>query len=100
MALRERANHENVAQSGSIPIGRVANLVGDIPLPAFSGLASRLASVIADGLLPLDSDCPANVTWPRRWDSPGRPDQGLRKPLREAGYAAARQGSGHLDAGL
>ena len=34
--------------SGSIPTGRVANLVGDVPSPAFSGLATRLASVIAD----------------------------------------------------
>ncbi|MFT4218865.1 MAG: hypothetical protein QM619_17040 [Micropruina sp.] len=58
--------------SGTIPVGRLATLIGRVPAPAFSGLATRLASLIADGLLPLGQRCPANAIWRRRSGSPGR----------------------------
>lgn len=80
--------------SGSIPTGRVANLVGAVPSPAFSGLATRLASVIADGLLPLDQRLPSERDLATALGLSRTTVTRAYGMLREAGYAAARQGSG------
>ena len=80
--------------SGSIPIGRVANLIGEISSPAFSGLAGRLASVIADGLLPLDQRLPSERDLAAALGLSRTTVTRAYAMLREAGYAAARQGSG------
>ena len=80
--------------SGSIPTSRVANLVGDVPSPAFSGLATRLASVIADGLLPLDQRLPSERDLATALGLSRTTVTRAYGMLREAGYAAARQGSG------
>ncbi len=80
--------------NGAIPVGRVANLVGDVPAPAFSGLAARLASVIADGLLPLGQRLPSERDLAAALGLSRTTVTRSYGLLREAGYAAARQGSG------
>lgn len=80
--------------SGTIPVSRVANLVGDVPPPAFSGLAARLASVIADGLLPLGQRLPSERDLAAALGLSRTTVTRSYGLLREAGYAAARQGSG------
>lgn len=80
--------------SGAIPVNRVANLVGELPPPAFSGLAARLASVIADGLLPLGQRLPSERDLAAALGLSRTTVTRAYGALREAGYAAARQGSG------
>ncbi|MFT4296128.1 MAG: PLP-dependent aminotransferase family protein [Micropruina sp.] len=80
--------------SGSIPVGRVASLVGEVPSPAFNGLASRLASLIADGLLPLGLRLPSERDLASALGLSRTTVTRAYGVLREAGYAGARQGSG------
>ena len=80
--------------SGSISLGRLANLVGELPPPAFSGLASRLASLIADGLLPLGRRLPSERDLAATLGLSRTTVTRAYGLLRDAGYAAARQGAG------
>lgn len=80
--------------TGTIPVGRVASLAGDLPAPAFSGLATRLASVIADGLLPLGQRLPSERELASALGLSRTTVTRAYGLLRDAGYAAARQGSG------
>ena len=80
--------------SGRIPAGRVATLVGTVPSPAFAGLASALARLIADGRLPLGLRLPSERDLAEALRLSRTTITRAYAMLREAGYAVARQGSG------
>lgn len=80
--------------SGTIPVARLSNLVGEFPSPAFSGLAARLASVIADGMLPVGQRLPSERDLASALGLSRTTVTRAYGTLREAGYAVARQGAG------
>ena len=77
-----------------IPASRVATLAGTVPSPAFAGLASALARLIADGRLPLGLRLPSERDLAAAMGLSRTTITRAYALLREAGYAAARQGSG------
>ena len=80
--------------SGTIPAGRVATLAGEPGTPAFAWLASTLATLIADGRLPLGQRLPSERDLASALGLSRTTVTRAYGALREAGYAAARQGSG------
>ena len=72
----------------------MASLVGEIPTPAFAGLASALARLIADGRLPLGLRLPSERDLALALGLSRTTVTRAYATLREAGYAAARQGAG------
>ncbi len=80
--------------SGTIPAGRVAGLAGEPTTPAFAWLASRLATLIADGRLPLGQRLPSERDLAAALGLSRTTVTRAYGALREAGYAAARQGAG------
>ncbi len=80
--------------SGRFRPGRVATLVGEVPSPAFEGLARSLARLIADGRLPLGLRLPSERELATALGLSRTTVTRAYTVLREAGYAIARQGSG------
>ena len=80
--------------TGVIPAARVATLVGTVPAPAFAGLASALARLIADGRLPLGLRLPSERDLADALGLSRTTVTRAYATLREAGYAVARQGAG------
>ncbi|MBK8447747.1 MAG: PLP-dependent aminotransferase family protein [Micropruina sp.] len=78
----------------AISAGRLALLVGDLPSPAFAGLASALARLIADGRLSPGLRLPSERELAAALGLSRTTVTRAYSTLREAGYAAARQGSG------
>jgi len=80
--------------SSVISAGRVAILVGEVPSPAFAGLASALARLIADGRVPLGQRLPSERDLASALSLSRTTITRAYATLRDAGYAAARQGAG------
>lgn len=80
--------------SGAISTSRIATLVGEVPSPAFEGLARSLARLIADGRLPLGLRLPSERELATALGLSRTTVTRAYTVLREAGYAIARQGSG------
>lgn len=77
-----------------IPARRLATLVGTVSSPAFSGLASALARLIADGRLPLAAKLPSERELAGALGLSRTTITRAYSALVEAGYAVARQGAG------
>ena len=80
--------------SSTVSAGRLATLVGTVPSPAFAGLASALARLIADGRLPPGLRLPSERELAKALTLSRTTITRAYSTLREAGYARARQGSG------
>ena len=80
--------------SGVISAARVSTLVGEVPSPAFAGLASALARLIADGRVSLGLRLPSERDLAQALGLSRTTVTRAYATLREAGYAAARQGAG------
>lgn len=80
--------------NGTIPAGRVATLAGEPRSPAFAWLASTLATLIADGRLPLGQRLPSERDLAAALRLSRTTVTRAYGTLCEAGYAAARRGSG------
>ena len=80
--------------SGAISTSRIATLVGEVPSPAFEGLARSLARLIADGRLPLGLRLPSERELATALGLSRTTVTRAYTVLRESGYAIARQGSG------
>lgn len=83
------------ATSPSISASRVATLVGDFDRsPAYAGLADALVLLIGDGRIPLGTRLPSERELTEALGVSRTTVTRAYAALREAGYAAARQGAG------